>query len=105
MSRTDMRKGPWKENDKERILSGRVGSVEEDNLDVNGKVKNTFYLQSQSNPEKKLMCICWQRIGGGLKSGDEVLMHGRFNEYGTFIAWSVLVNGNKNGNISDKTGV
>lgn len=103
MSKEDMRKGPWK--DDKRILSGIVGDVEEDNVEVNGKYKNSFYLQSQSNPNKKLLCICWHRIGGGLKAGDEVLMHGRFNEYGTFIARSVLVDGNKNGNISDETGV
>lgn len=67
------------------VIGKKVLKIEEQNLEVNDKMKTVFYCES-SKPEGR-MCIAWGRTN--FKVGDVVDMKGRVKD-DVFLVWSLM---------------
>lgn len=52
------------------------------------KYKSVFYVQSEINPDKPVMCVLWGYTSIGL--GDEIGMKGRLLN-NIFLVWSLII--------------
>lgn len=68
------------------LTGKKILKIEEQNTEINNKMKTVFFIESATKPEGR-MCITWGRTN--FQTGDVVDMKGRIKD-DIFLVWSLM---------------